>query len=488
LIADLNNFARYPTLSVGYLVAICRNAGIDVAVCSPLAVGVRGVEREGRLSRWSRLREHLAIRTAHSRWRAVRSMRAWVGENLLSGISRSRRTIVAAFARQLAAERPDVVMISTYLMYHDLVRQLCALAKAAGVPVLLGGPYFAQPEVVKPWVALPGVAALAAGEVELQVPAIVAALHAGRDPTFVPGVVVPDAQGFRGTIAPPLQQLDDLPQPDYSDFPWASYPERIVPVLTGRGCGWGACTFCSDVTSTAGRTWRSRSPAMVLDELRRHQQSLGASLFVFTDLKLNSSLPMWNAIVEGMQRVAPGSRWIASVHVGEGEHGLSAERLRAAAASGCVRLTTGLESGSNRMLERMKKGTRTERLSEYLHAATAAGISTRCTMIHGHPGETAADVTASAEFLGHHEAAIERIKLCAFSLVLGTPLHRETLRHPERHGLSALASRSFAAQVDHRTTPPDAAYRAATRRLLGAVHRINGRPLLPRATVFDGVM
>ena len=60
--------------------------------------------------------------------------------------------------------------------------------------------------------------------------------------------------------APPLADLDRLPFPDYSQFPWSKYPNIIVPMITGRGCGWGVCTFCSDVTSTAGRRFRSRSP------------------------------------------------------------------------------------------------------------------------------------------------------------------------------------------------------------------------------------
>ena len=105
------------------------------------------------------------------------------------------------------------------------------------------------------------------------------------------------------------------------------YPKVIVPIITGRGCGWGVCTFCSDVTSTAGRTFRSRSPENVLAELEYQYRRLGARLFVFTDLKLNSDLEVWRALGRDFQKAVPGARWIGAVHVGHsGENGLSRRR------------------------------------------------------------------------------------------------------------------------------------------------------------------
>jgi len=45
LVVDLNNFSRYPTLSVGALVAVLRRRGDVVDVLSPLARGVQGYPR-----------------------------------------------------------------------------------------------------------------------------------------------------------------------------------------------------------------------------------------------------------------------------------------------------------------------------------------------------------------------------------------------------------------------------------------------------------
>ena len=490
LVVDLNNFAMYPTLSVGYITSICRGAGLEVSVFSPLSIGVQGVVREEKATRRSLIAERLNFATAQSSWPLLRLARSWVGENVRSSLSRHHKKVARAFSARLESFAPRVVLISTYLMYRDLVEALCASCARAGIPVLAGGPYFAQPEVLREWVGIKGLTALAAGEVESQLPQIIEGLIAGNGQPVLPGLVRSDGcGGYHGSIAAPLPNVGTMPFPDYTDFPWERYPQHIVPLLTGRGCGWGRCTFCSDITSTAGRSFRSRSPENVLGEVNHHYKTLGAKLFVFTDLKLNSSLAMWHTIISDIQRAAPGARWIASVHVGRsGENGLGPEDLRAAAASGCVRLTSGLESGSQRLLDNMKKGIRIEGFSDYLRDATAAGISTRATMIAGYPGEQEEDVRSSTEFVSSHENVIERIKLCNFSLVEGTEIHR-TLVVNVRNRTAAVRARPHLAQVDfHPHRKHARSYRKAMSELVTAVHRVNRKPLREPARVFEGVM
>lgn len=492
LLVDLNNFARYPTLSIGYMAAVLRAAGVGVGVYSPLMVGVGGVTREARPHRLSLLLSklnHLAA-TSGSAW--LRRLRDRFAASRSSDISSHHDLVVLGFRDAIERARPDAVFISTYLMYREVCERICALCKSRQIPVLIGGPYFSQPEVIQDWVAIDGLSALAAGEVELELPAILQTLLKGEDPAMHPGVVAAGAQGgFSGAIAAPLKDLDAVPFPDYSDFPWEAYPNRIAPVITGRGCGWGVCTFCSDVTSTAGRTFRSRSPANVLAEIARHHRDHGVSRFAFTDLKLNSNVEMWRSLCAGLQQVAPGAQWIGAAHVGPGpDNGLSAGDLRAAAKAGCVRLTTGLETGSQRVADAMKKGAPREAVSAFLHDAAAAGISTRCTMVLGHPGEMAEDVHASAAFLEQHGGIIERVTLNRLQVITGTALHRQTCQKPGRHpGFRIVREDPRMARVDHRHDVVEtAAHRKAVMRLLTAAHRINTRELRPCAREFEGVM
>lgn len=490
LLVDLNNFARYPTLSIGYLASILRKAGYEVGVFAPLMIGIGGVARESRSGRLYLLVSKLnyLVATLAPLW--MRLLRSRLASWWRSGISRNHTTVIRGFEKQLLRFRPNAVMISTYLMYKKTCTEIVDICNREVIPVIIGGPYFVETEVINEWSKITGLQALVAGEIELRLPAVVESLLKRDDLSQHEGVLVANG-ALKGIVSRPLQNLDAIPFPDYRDFPWSVYPNRIVPIITGRGCGWGVCSFCSDVTSTAGRTFRTRDPENVLSEIAFHYNNNKVSLFVFTDLKLNSNLSMWRAICSQMQRVAPGARWIASVHAGAGKTtGLSLSELKAAGDSGCVRLTTGLESGSQRMAQLMRKGTRVESISRLLHDATDAGISCRCTMILGYPGETADDVHASTEFLQRHHQVIERVSLNRLQIVAGTELHgsiqRDRTRYPD---LKILRNDRALALVDHRLGGAKRLpYIKAALRLLTAVHDINEKPLSHGARAFEGVM
>jgi anaerobic magnesium-protoporphyrin IX monomethyl ester cyclase len=487
LLVDLNNFARYPTLSIGYLAAILRRSGVEVDVFSPLSVGVSGVEREPRARAWSRLDHFARHLTASSSSAGVQAARSALVA-LRHPLARRRGARLADELQRSLEGGYEVIFASAYLMYREAIEGLAARCQARGLPLLVGGPYFAQPEVLDSWRSVPGVSGVFAGEGEEHVVELLKwAVGGPREPAPL-GV---STSSGRGRVLPPLRELDRLPFPDYSDFPWDRYPNRIVPVVTARGCGWGECMFCSDVTSSAGRTFRTRSVQNVLDELAHQAERCSAALFAFTDLKLNSHLPMWHGLVEGVRRAVPGCQWIGSVHVDDrNDNGLDRESLKAAAASGMVRLTTGLESGSQRMLDRMHKGTNVDRIEAMLRAASEAGISVRVTMIVGYPGEEPADVQRSASFLERNRDAIDRVLLNRFALITGTRVQRRMAAGLEPgQPLDGVEHDTTAATVRHRYAPARShAYRRELWRLLGATHAINRRPLALPATAFEGVM
>ena len=487
LFVDLNNFARYPTVAVGYLTAAMRASGLRVDVFSPLSVGVDGVHRERRQRWWGGAEEKLRYRTGISRLTPIRRARTLVAEIQGSTSAIARKRIVAEFRNRLAT-RPQVVLISAYLLHFEACKEIASICRSSGIPVVIGGGYFSQGEVIDHW--RKGIdASIFAGEAEPVIAELIHRVATRKDLKGLPGLISSNDSAPR--VAKPVSNLDDLEFPDYSDFPWNAYPHAIVPMLTGRGCGWGACTFCSDITSSAGRTYRSRSSENVLEELQHQARNHDASLFVFTDLKLNSSPDVWHALISRTRSAVPEGRWVGAVHVGaRGGDGLGPAELRAAATSGLTRVTTGLESGSQRLLDRMKKGTDLKETSRFLRDAGAAGISVRATMILGHPGEKAADIDASTEFLTQHEGLIDRIMLNRFALIAGTVLHRRLLAAPENYpGVEITETRNRTATLEHRYAPAySRAYRRAAGRLIDAVHRINRRRLPAVAQEFDGVM
>ncbi len=405
-----------------------------------------------------------------------------------SKLARSKDEIVRQFEERLA-EGFDAVLVSTYLMYYPHCVAIADLCRNKDIPVILGGPYFSASEVAAQWIDMPGITALVGGEVEPYLCHLVDDAVAKRPVDQIPGVW--KKNGGLSLHAPPLTDLDSLPFPDYSPFPWARYPNKIVPLITGRGCGWGVCSFCSDVTSTVGRTFRSRSPANVLAELTHQNARHNCDLFVFTDLKLNSCLNVWHGLLESMQHVVAGARWIGAVHVGtHGDNGLSLDELKQARRSGMVRLTTGLESGSQRILDGMAKGANLDTSSRFLTHAKESDISVRATMIVGYPGEEPKDVDLTTTFLSEHENCIERIKLNRLNIMSGTQLAKLVANKPQKFPDVVVKSTNHRqAHIRHHfLASEDPEYRRAISRLLKVVHRINRKSVEHAASDFEGVM
>ncbi len=488
-IVDLNNFASYPTISVGLLVAILRKAGIDVDVFSPLSLGVQGVKREARVPAYGLLLERIGYRTAVSKSRLVSSVRQQVARRRRSGLVRQSDDVACALEHHLQQHRPDAVLISTYLMYLPLCKTIAGICQSREIPVLIGGQYFVHSHVLDEWTKIDGVSGIVGGEVEHNLPDIVRDLVEGRSLGQYAGVYTADDAAYQP--APPLQDLDSVPFADYRDFDWDKYATPIVPMITGRGCAWGACTFCSDVTSAAGRTFRSRSLDNVLAEIELQSTRHDTGHFVFTDLKLNSHRAVWEGLIANIRRFRDDVRWIGALHIGntDRDHDLP-EQLAAASQAGMVRMTTGLETGSQRLADTMHKGTDLTHTSKCLNAANDAGISTRVTLIVGYPSETADDVHATAEYLKRHEHCIERARLNRFQIIMGTKFHRE-LMDPRRDfsSITNLTENRPEALVNHRYQMACRRdYRRAIDQLLGVVHQINRRPLRATAKGFDGVM
>jgi radical SAM superfamily enzyme YgiQ (UPF0313 family) len=64
----------------------------------------------------------------------------------------------------------------------------------------------------------------------------------------------------------PIENLDNLPFPDFTLIKGFKYPSAIIPVSTSRGCPFD-CSFCS-VTKIFGRRYRFRSAESVMQELK----------------------------------------------------------------------------------------------------------------------------------------------------------------------------------------------------------------------------
>ena len=101
LIVDLNNFARYPSIAIGYLAAVLRSSNFHVDVLAPLSTGLTGSTREPRPHILGRYELEFRYRTAVTRNNLIRSIRARYAKRIASKLARSKNRIVAEFERRL---------------------------------------------------------------------------------------------------------------------------------------------------------------------------------------------------------------------------------------------------------------------------------------------------------------------------------------------------------------------------------------------------
>jgi len=136
--------------------------------------------------------------------------------------------------------------------------------------VVIGG-HDASREPV--WFLRPGVGAVAIGDGEEVMPALVDALEKGADLRTVPGLLLDrGGQSYATGEAPARKDLDSLPLParhliaHYAPRYYINFRKPLALMETARGCPF-KCNFCS-VWKFHASTFRQKSPERVVAELK----------------------------------------------------------------------------------------------------------------------------------------------------------------------------------------------------------------------------
>ena len=163
---------------------------------------------------------------------------------------------------------------------------------------------------------------------------------------------------------------------------------RIATALSNRGCR-AHCSFCN-VRSFNGEGVRQRSIDSVLDELQRlKDRGIGHIIWLDDDLLMREERAI--ALFDGMVKKNLNMTWDATNGVIAAS--LKNEVVAAAAASGCIGLSLGIESGNADILRSIKKpGTPRifRRAAEVLKDYPQ--INVRALLIIGFPNETLSQI------------------------------------------------------------------------------------------------
>ena len=163
---------------------------------------------------------------------------------------------------------------------------------------------------------------------------------------------------------------------------------RSMPIVATRGCPY-QCTFCSNPLMWTTR-YVMREPAKVVDEIEHYVRKHRADNIDFFDLTAIVKKDWTLAFCAEIKR--RGLKFTWQLPSGTRSEALDEETLAAMADAGCMNLTYAPESGSDQVLEYIKKRVKLPRLYASIRAAKKAGIFVKCNLIIGFPKETRLDM------------------------------------------------------------------------------------------------
>ena len=179
--------------------------------------------------------------------------------------------------------------------------------------------------------------------------------------------------------------LDSLPYPDYTDLDLSLYNQNGVSAELSRGCV-AKCQFCSETTFWR---YRGRLANNILDEIEHQYKTLGITSVWFIDSLVNGNLKELHAFAHGIALRKIRIKWMGYSRCDER---MDLAYIQDLAASGCDMLSFGVESGSQHVLDLMKKNVKREAVEQNLRDFTIAGIRSHTNWFVGFPGEGYNDV------------------------------------------------------------------------------------------------
>jgi len=191
--------------------------------------------------------------------------------------------------------------------------------------------------------------------------------------------------------------------PDYKEFDLNLYKRRnALPIIFSRGCP-NKCAFCSE--RLLFKNYQTREPETVIEEIKYHVNYNNISFFTFYDSIFNGSLKKLSAFLRLLIKSSINIKWEAQIAV---RNDMSAELLESMKKSGCVNLFVGLESGSGRILKKMRKPFTARDAGEFFFKLKKAGLQFEPSIIVNYPGETEEDFNKTMEFFKRNSDNINK--------------------------------------------------------------------------------
>ncbi|MDD5772137.1 MAG: radical SAM protein [bacterium] len=305
-----------------------------------------------------------------------------------------------SLSEEIDSFQPDIVAASIKTPVYNITRDLMANVKKKypAVKTIAGGVHIT---------AMPEEAAAAGcfdiiilGEGDLVLPDLL------KSPLSSAPRVIP--------ARPLIVDLDSLPFPAWQLFDLTKYKNsrissRANPVghiETSRGCAY-SCNFCSKLTF--GTDYRMKSTNRVVDEME-YMLKCGFKEIHIADDSFTQDIKRAKAICNEIVRRGLKFPW--SLINGVRVNLVDEEFFRIAKKAGLWQTGFGIETGDQKVLEKISKKTTLEQIKRAVTAANNAGIDTFGFFIFGLSGETEESMEKTIQFSKSLPLSIAKFDIC----------------------------------------------------------------------------
>jgi radical SAM superfamily enzyme YgiQ (UPF0313 family) len=287
-------------------------------------------------------------------------------------------------------------MTSTMNTAVNLAR---TLKRVFDVSVIFGGPHVTI-NPVETLLKVPEIDIIVVGEGENTVRNLFNVLESGKTKLdSVEGIAYRDNRKIKVTRRKFIEDLDNIPYPAYHLLPirkYVPYPPHgsrlpFMAMFTSRGCPY-RCVYCSK--PVWGNKFRTQSPQRIVNEIKYLKEKFGVNELIFYDdtftINRKRIVQLCNIMIEDDIDII----WSCETRVNL----VDKELLNLMRKAGCYIISYGVESGSQRILDSLKKDITIEQSKSAFKLSREIGIQTVGYFMIGSPGETLETIHQTINF------------------------------------------------------------------------------------------
>lgn len=195
--------------------------------------------------------------------------------------------------------------------------------------------------------------------------------------------------------------IDDIPYPDRDSLPIKEYTrlvngEKATSILASRGCTY-ECSYCINSgkfrnKNGDGKKVRFRSVENVINELKLLKEKYGFKSFIFYDDTFTIH-PNLDKLLEEIKKLDIVFRCNGNARIDRHS------KFRSLYLAGCREIDFGIESGSQKILDKINKKVTVEKNRNAVLEAKIAGLIVKAFLMVGSPGESWDTIEETIKFM-----------------------------------------------------------------------------------------